>query len=176
MIENILAPFLNAAVDRFRGSGSTTIKCDWNAAFLFALIIFMLYPNLSGWEIFLLGILYKLGESSGWGEPLGALFDNREMTEERLEWWQKGILARNIDVAVLFRGFMWSVPISLFFAYYISPILAIVTVVSTVISFYVSPLIVTRLIKFDAGTDTWGKMEEVRGFLMMMPISLWFYV
>lgn len=62
--------------------------------------------------LFMLALL--AGSSSGWGEPLGALIERREMDDARLERWQRmilpGLLRRSAISALIVRGAIWGAP------------------------------------------------------------------
>jgi len=62
--------------------------------------------------LFILAML--AGSSSGWGEPLGALIERREMDDARLERWQRmilpGLLRRSAVAALIVRGAIWGAP------------------------------------------------------------------
>ena len=51
--------------------------------------------------------LFAVGSSSGWGEPMGAVIENRKMKIHNVEWWQCWIFERNAILALMFRGAMW---------------------------------------------------------------------
>jgi hypothetical protein len=170
MIEQGLAVLINAGADRFRGAGGALIKSDIYASFMFAAAIALLFP-LEPWQVLAAAVLYKLGESSGWGEPLGSIIDHRTMREEFLEWWQVGPLAKSIPLAMMFRGAMWALPISAFFWYYIDPTLAIITMLTWSFTFW---LIVEAVVA--AGVKhAWEVQEELRGALFMIPIAAFSY-
>jgi len=55
-------------------------------------------------------VLFAIGESWGWGRPLGELIVGHSTAD--YEWYQKGILKKPIP-ALIVRGFLWGLPVSL---------------------------------------------------------------
>ena len=99
-----------------------------------------------------------LGMSFGWGEPIGATLDGRAMNPAKLEWWQKGILARNKTAALAFRGAMWGIPIGIVGAVFKDPVLMSFVPVYTVV--FIAAVYLVKGKKM-----AWEKMEYIRGAL-----------
>lgn len=113
MIE-LLAIICMGSMDRWRGDaddiGSRLLeKLLYGAATCAAATGTLLTPLL---PLFLFAML--AGSSSGWGEPLGALIERREMDPSKLERWQHvilpGLLRRSPIAAMIVRGAIWGAP------------------------------------------------------------------
>lgn len=162
--------------DRFRGAGGTYfIKCDWYASVFFAFIMYVLLGMPDMFYIPIFVAAYKLGESVGWGSPLGQfLFDRGPQHDNDYEEWQKGKILKIPAVALIVRGFMWGAPVSIA-VFNAVPDLALAGIVlaSFTISFLLAPA-VTKL--FAERSDAWGVQEEIRGGLQVLPVALYLLV
>lgn len=166
--------------DRFRGAGGTYfLKCDWYASIFFGVFMAILVEWSESALVILMFILtYKLGESWGWGSPLGDYLMERTPDNWTQEEWQKGPLAKNLELALLFRGAMWGTPIAI--ATYLleeDEILTGIIFASFTLSFLIAPYLANKFIEPE---DRWGWQEEVRGGLQMLPIAtylvyMWWY-
>ena len=168
----LFAVIANMGADRLRGTGATTIiKCDWYGAVMFALFMAFMFPML-WWQVALVMFLYKVGETSGWGEPIGSFFVGREMgpTYDRYQFLP--ILRKSIPVALLFRGAMWGAPLAAVL-YFIDPILAAITFASFTVFFYLSCIATEKWYPNETARDQWSIMEEVRGGMTMLPIAIY---
>jgi len=158
--------------DRFRGAGGTYfLKCDWYASIFFGFIMMLLL----GYDepLILLGLVaaYKLGESWGWGSPLGDYLTERPKESWTQEEWQKGVLKNNLELALLFRGLMWATPVAAFLWFIEEDaILSYITVASFTLSFLIAPYLSIRFID---KSDRWAWQEELRGGLQIFPIALY---
>lgn len=165
----ILACVANAGIDRIRGAGGTYgLKCDVYAALMFAFVCAMLF-GFNVWVTILMAAAYKLGESTGWGEPFGKYLWDEPMRPDHLEWWQKGILKTNRELALLVRGFIWGAPVSAVLAYEGLYTEAYIMLGSFTLGFLVSCMIARKI---GNSTNYWGLAEEIRGALLFMPLLL----
>jgi len=60
--------------------------------------------------IFIMGIAFAIGSAPGWSDSYGAIIENRPMNQDRLTWWQKGLLEDKVWPAQIARGFIWALP------------------------------------------------------------------
>lgn len=162
-----LSVFANAGVDRLRGSGNSYVKADWYGSVLFAFIIGILF-NIPSWGVVWVALAYKLGESPGWGCPLGASLNGTPMSGER-ESWQKGILADHVELAMLFRGLMWAAPVAAVLSVY-DTTLGVIALLSMTLNFVATPYMVRKV---QNGYLRWKYMEELRGGLTMLPVAIY---
>jgi hypothetical protein len=136
--------------DRLRGN-------SWGMALPFAALNGFGLAALMGlfftpWAL-LVAALFTLGSSLGWGNPLGAALQGRDMDPHSLEWWQKGPLAKNKWLALAARGLMWF------------PTMAI--------AFPLSAWLASRH-KFKNTTQQWEASEFIRGSLNALLVTvLW---
>jgi hypothetical protein len=155
------------ALDRLRGSG---IIPGGKTAFkvLYALFVFGLIEG-HGWPFLLsFSLGFVVGESIGWGEPLGAFIGSRELNEDRLEWWQIGPLAESPGLAVLFRGLLWglcTLPACLF-----SLRSVLIFIWAITLAFFLAALICRLWARHD--DYAWEAHEFVRGVLLAIFIFL----
>ncbi len=64
-----------------------------------------------GWQSLVVAGLWWIGCSVGWGEPLGAFLDRRDMDYSNLQSWQFGPFATSPALALLLRGWIWGLPL-----------------------------------------------------------------
>lgn len=103
------------------------------------------------------GLAVALGRAPGFGEPIGALLERRDMVEERLEWWQVGLAARNAWAALCMRGAMWGacfLPLAWFDYHFLAASAAFTVAMPAAI-------LVERL----RGTNNWEWQERFRGWI-----------
>ncbi len=160
MVEMILGIFALGASDRVRGSG-----WFWNSHFLGMIGMGAatgLLLGLHGVTLVYVIAAVAIGAAPGWGNPLGAAFDNRPMGTN-YEWWQRGITRTNAFLALTTRGAMWGVLLIP-----VSPGAAC----AYLISFVVAPYLARTLFPRNSIVDTWGIMEFCRGVLTGLLIAL----
>lgn len=101
-------------------------------------------------------LLFMLGMSFAWGEPLGSALDDKPMRPDHTEWWQVGPLKTNAWLALIARGALWGVCLL--------PLLHWEPRVVTVIPAYAiavpGAIVITRFVKGD-----WMTQEYIRGWL-----------
>lgn len=103
------------------------------------------------------GLAIALGRAPGWGEPIGAALERRQMVEERLEWWQIGPAARHTWVALWARGAMWGMcflPLAWFDHKFLAATAAFTIALPAAI-------LIERL----RGTNNWEWQERFRGWI-----------
>ncbi len=146
-----------AVLDRLRGDAKGAPK--FLESIVYGLVIgFALGLPYDGWQMYAFGVLFAVGAAPGWGEPLGALFDERGMFPERLEWWQVGPLKKHILPALIARGALWGIPVLAL--YYWHP--EVVAVLATYVVAFPAAAYIGRKIK---GSMGWELMEYIRGGL-----------
>lgn len=121
--------------------------------------------GIDEWEWLIpFALLWWLGASFGWGEPLGSFFNRRFQRIEFTEWWQVGGLQDPGEefAAVIVRGFMWglcTIPLGIWYdGVVVFPML-------TALSFTMAVPISRQLSKV-VNQEGWATMEFTRGILM----------
>lgn len=112
--------------------------------------------ELDGWQYWYAASVVILGSMQAWGEPLGAAFEGRDMNHANLEYWQRGILARNIPLALVFRGLMWGVLLVI-----VNPLAPLAFVVPFVVTPYLARWFYPSLA--NKHFERWALMELTRG-------------
>lgn len=108
-----------------------------------------------------------LGMSPGWGEPIGATLENRDMRKEHLEWWQKGLAATDPMTALAIRGVIWGlpiVPVALWFEDW--------SLLGIIPAFAIAMPLSMFAAKLEIGKDKWGNTEFARGWIAAVIIFL----
>ena len=93
--------------DRMRGSGWFKYSHFIGMAGMSVSLGVLL--GVHGWTFLAFVSIFMLGAAPGWGNPLGAAFDFRNMGSN-YEWWQIGVLRKSVPLALLARGIMWTLP------------------------------------------------------------------
>lgn len=139
-------------LDRIRGDkflGNKTLKTllyAWTVTALLGIsFTYMTIPFI---------LAFWLGASIGWGEPYGATIDGRKMRHDRYEWWQVGPIKRSVRLAIIVRGLLWGLPISVLGVLAANPMI-ILAGVAYILAFPIA-LFTTR---------DWEKSEWVRGWI-----------
>lgn len=96
-----ISDFLASPWDQKLGRSLDKIFYGWLAAFILG------FP-FSVETLYIIAGMF-VGMTHGWGEPLGAALVGRPMDQNKLEWWQVGVLKKNTWLAVTARGVMWDV-------------------------------------------------------------------
>lgn len=190
----LLAIPLNALGDRLRG-GLLPNKYQYISAGLTGAIIFTvlfmwvtqipydyallhmksnisLIPSFDVWLAPLVLIGYWIGESWGWGEPLGAFLGKRNMEPADYEWWQKGILKYEADTALVVRGAMWGFPTAIPLYFY-DPLLALTVFVGYTLGMLAGPITANHYWPEKNDWWRWGANEYIRGAYVMALIVLY---
>lgn len=172
LLLSIVVIFLCGLLDRLRGSDRYSIpvfgKGNSGDTLLYAFAAaYLLGLEPSFYGVF--GLLFLVGEATGYGEPWGAALNQRDMHAKDLEWWQKGVLAESVTGALAARGVIWGLP-TLAIAYWQPQV--VLLPVAMAIAFVMAPLVATKLDdvsqwKFPP-TDKgrWDKAECIRGWLV----------
>lgn len=161
-------------LDRFRGSDRLDIKKAVNGidTLVFGMVIALLIGVNSLLLAAALAVLWLIGERPGWGEPIGtALHPERTMRPDHLEWWQIGLFARSVPMALLLRGLIWGAPTLILLPW----VPAVATIPPAMaIAFFAAPYIARKFCSYATQwswplppTDKgiWDKMEAIRGWL-----------
>lgn len=98
------------------------------------------------------------GMSPGWGEPMGAILDKREMKD--FEWWQFGPLKQNPWLALMFRGFLWGLPVVPVAVYFQD-----ISLLAYILAFTVAMPLAMLAARLPFGRDKWGSVEFARGWV-----------
>ena len=122
MIETVLI-FAAAIVDRLRGSAKGLPSKTLELLAYGWIIAALLGHPLDYWTP-AISVLFALGGSFGWGEPIGAALFGRAMNAVDYEWWQIGPLKKNAWLALTFRGAMWGAPV-LALAYWLPEVIVV---------------------------------------------------
>jgi hypothetical protein len=61
-------------------------------------------------SIFVMGVAFAIGSAPGWSDSYGAIIEDRPMNQDRLTWWQKGLLEDKVWPAQIARGLLWALP------------------------------------------------------------------
>ena len=121
-------------------------------------------------DFFTVGIagLWAVGMSFGWGEPLGAFLERREMSIVRLEWWQRGILEKDTLLAIVARGALWGLCITplAFFDLDLLVIAVAITIAFTLSVFIARFFIVLNNRSwYQLKGSSWEATEYLRGWI-----------
>jgi len=162
---------MSAYFDRIRGSQFNLIEINGKSLGIERLVYGWVVAALFGhvWSVLTLPImvLFAIGESWGWGRPLGELIIGRSTAS--YEWYQKGVLKKPVP-ALIFRGFLWGAPVALL-GYYDSNLLAL-----PIIMAWCMPVagLMGKLIHNKTSTnasDAWAWQETIRGLLVGVCIA-----
>lgn len=129
-------------LDRLRGSGMCKY-CHFLGMLGMGLITSLLL-DAHGWTAAYVVAAVTVGASFGWGNPLGAAFDERPMGTN-YEWWQVGPMRECTFLALIVRGALWGLPLA--------PV-SWWAVLAFAIPFFVTPYLVR---------NDWALMEFTRG-------------
>ena len=144
--------------DRMRGSGWFAYSHAIGMAGMGAVIAALL--ELHGWNVAAFVAAFCAGASPGWGNPLGAAFDNRPMGKD-YEWWQVSLFKHSVLAALVFRGLIWTVPTLLLAPVHLG---VLIFVPLAALAFPVSVYLARDI---PGSRDTaWALMEFIRGLLM----------
>jgi len=153
---------LGAFADRLRGSHVSAIgrSGEIPGALITGLIITYLF-GLDWWAVIAYGLAWKIGESVGWSDILGAptARGTLKMLPENIETWQVGILGTNWWAAAIARGAMWGLPMAIVTHYFL-PVMTHEVFLAYVISFVAAPLVAMKLMP---NRVSWGLAEWLRG-------------
>jgi len=145
-----------------RWKGEEIGNSEWKI--LFGWVIAALYGHPFDYLTPGIVVLFAIGESWGWGEPIGAALTGRKMVN--LEKWQIGKLAENPWLALLARGLMWGAPVALLS--WFEPLLMSLPFVLML----AMPLGVLAAKYIPATIDEkWTYQEFIRGFLAGLLIA-----
>ena len=61
-------------------------------------------------SILVMGLAFAIGSAPGWSDSYGAIIEDRPMHQNRLTWWQKGLLEDKVWPAQIARGALWALP------------------------------------------------------------------
>ena len=163
MIIELTAAALCAPIDALRG-GQFVDRLHvhnkvWTA--VYGLLIAAIFGHLTDWLGGAIILAFALGESSGWGTPMGSALFGTAMRQDKLEWWQFGPLKRDPFAALMFRGAMWGAPVAALATFDIR-LLAVLPIFA--VSMPVAVLIARR---FDAEPGLkWSYQERIRGAIV----------
>lgn len=161
---DLLYPVFLGIFDRVRGSEFNLFgNLRNNRTYEKAVLGYITAASLGHWFDYLtlpLLILVGIGMSLGWGEPLGAALNRRQMNIYNLEDWQIGITRSNVWAALTLRGIIWgsfSLPLA-----YFDPMVAIL-VLAYAIGFPLSAYVARDASRY-VGYEAWGLSEFLRSF------------
>lgn len=160
MIALLLGP-----LDAARGGQFTTVRSSIGSA-AYAVAVSYLLVGLH-WTLPLAALAFMLGESMGWGCPLGSALRGQKMDASScysgLERWQIGPLAKNAWLALAARGYLWGLPVGLL-GYFEPKLFAIPFVM--MVAMVAAPALVRAANDWKPSDHLWGAQEWVRGFLV----------
>jgi len=109
MFIDIPLAILYAADERLRGDNRGF--GGFGEMILGGCIIYYLLTHSIDWYILPFSVLWSLGSTWGWGEPMGTAIHRRPgMMAHKLEWWQFWLFKRDVYAALTLRGAMWGLP------------------------------------------------------------------
>lgn len=158
-LTKLLLAYSCGLIDRYRGNSINVFYSKTVEAVIYGLLVGSIF--LTDLRLVLpFAVLWALGASFGWGEPLGALLTGREMNPAKYEWWQFWILKKSPMFACIFRGVMWGACV-LPIAYFDMKASAFVFVMGMIF-----PLAVRLASKFIIVNESnWARQEYYRGWL-----------
>lgn len=159
MIDLLMIP-LAGWVDRIRGGWQPlsrvpsivgTLAYGWILAHLLG----------HGWDVLTLPflVLFRIGESFGWGTPLANALGEQRTT---FESWQVGPLRKNPWLSLVVRGAMWGGPVALLGV--IDPAIYVM-LPAFVIAMPLAPALIVRYNRGRPSGHLWGAMEVTRGVI-----------
>lgn len=157
----ILLAFSCGLMDHFRGTGNVDVFYSKPVeSIIYGLFVGVVFLQV-WWQVLIFAVLWAVGGSFGWGEPLGSLMRGRDMSPDRYEWWQFGKLKTSPLLACMFRGAMWGACV-LPVAYYNTKSAVFLPAMTVIF-----PLAILLSNKFKYVTDgDWGRQEFYRGWLV----------
>lgn len=121
-----------------------------------------------GWDVLTLPflVLFRIGESFGWGTPLA-----NALGERRTAWesWQIGPLRDNSWAALIVRGAMWGGPVALLGV--VDPDI-FVMLPAFVVAMPLAPALIVRYNHGRPSGHLWGAMEVSRGIIASGIVAL----
>lgn len=103
---------LYAFIDRIRGDNRGF--GGYGEMVIGGAVLYWLLVHEFGWWMLAFAVLWSLGSTWGWGNPIGAAM-NRTPMGDGFEWWQKWLLRKYTYLALFFRGAMWGFPVMCLF-------------------------------------------------------------
>lgn len=112
----IMAIIALGAYDRVRGAGNDLMMFGRFVGLLGMGNSVSIILGLHGLETLIVIALMFAGGTAGWGIPLGAAFDGREMkpSDGKYHRWQVGFLRKNVFAAMVARGIIWGSCLAVF--------------------------------------------------------------
>jgi len=156
---------LAGLLDWFRGSNNRWCPTALRSA-LYGFCLAAILGSEHLWTWFAFTALWMLGEAPGWGEPVGAIYDLRDMRPDKLEWWQFGALKRNARFAVVVRGLMWGFPPALLGV--IDPVYCAALGMT-----FAFPAAILIDVRYNLITWNWQEGEIFRGLFMGVMAFIW---
>lgn len=164
LLVGALLILISTVADRLRGTGGYLLGRRWVIVQGLALAYLL---GARSWEsLAIVTALWWLGSAPGWGEPVGAVLDDRPQNPKKKEWWQVlGLQNPGGAKASLFvRGLLWGVCLipAAFHPHLGMGILAMVLVMT--LSFPAATYI-SREPGLFGSWEPWAVMEVTRGLL-----------
>lgn len=154
----VLLILLAGLFDRIRGSGWFSYSHAIGMAAMGSVISYLL--GIDGWLGLAFVMLFCIGASPGWGNPLGAAFDNRKMGTD-YESWQTGMLRSSVLLALVARGLIWTAPALLLAPFHIGVLIFVPLAAMT----FPAAVYISRELPGNK-SEAWALMEFLRGLLM----------
>ena len=118
------------------------------------------YPHPTLWAALIVAAMIA-GMSPGWGAPMGAALGGRSsMPQDDLEWWQVGVLARSVPLALVARGAIWGAPVAA-----LAPIVGDPVLLWFLPAYAVAMPASIYVVRGLEVRDTWAAAEWVRGYM-----------
>jgi len=155
---------ISAIADRLRGTGNIFFgrSGEIPGALITGALLMYLF-SLPLHSILAFALAWKIGESIGWSEIMGAPSKGHfNMDPDRIEGWQKGILEHNWLLSATVRGALWGLPMALV-TYYYAPQYTFGVFLSYTIGFVLAPVISIKVVE----KKRWPTAEWIRGGLTM---------
>jgi hypothetical protein len=147
-----------SGTDRLRGSGKWPLGVG---RLLYAAVASLpvVRPE-DGYWMLVFALLFFVGSTYGWGNPMGRVFIPRKHAHAAPERWQAGPLVTYPLLALFVRGLMWLAPAA-FIYIPTGNALYLVAPIAMTVAFTASPYIARALVKDEA--RRWAPMEYLRG-------------
>lgn len=161
IVFDVLAVLLCGFLDRMRGDPKHIVNRTVEKL-LYGLVAAWLTVGFGNYYIgTAFVVLFAMGSSPGWGEPLHSALYNKNMRRDHLERWQFGAMKDNIPLSLAFRGFLWGLPCVALIAWDMAALEALFMA-----PVFVSSVYITKWMDKNHGfEDIWAMNEIVRGLM-----------
>lgn len=162
MIAELVALAISGPLDRLRGDARHILGARILDKIALGVCMAVLagYPHPTLWAALIVAAMIA-GMSPGWGAPMGAALGGRSsMPQDDLEWWQVGVLARSVPLALVARGAIWGAPVAA-----LAPIVGDPVLLWFLPAYAVAMPASIYVVRGLEVRDTWAAAEWVRGYM-----------